>query len=168
MNRARIPMRLVRSILSCLALVAGGAAAFSGCRAKDDGRIVHLNGRIEAPLVDLAPKVSGRVVEVLVREGDRVKAGDVLARLDLGDTALAVERDREGVRSAQARYEDLASGSRRSEIAAAEADVARQAGRRRPRAPRARAPEHAARAQDRHRTRSGPSRRRSSSAPSPP
>jgi len=123
MRRARIPRRLVRSILLCLALIAGGAAAFSGCRAKDDGRIVHLNGRIEAPLVDLAPKVSGRVVEVLVREGDRVKAGDVLARLDLGDTALAVERDREGVRSAQARYEDLASGSRRSEVAAAEADV---------------------------------------------
>ena len=95
----------------------------SGCRAKDEDRIVHFNGRIEAPLVDLAPKVSGRVVEVLVREGDRVKAGDVLARLDLGDTALAVERDREGVRSAQARYEDLASGSRRSEVAAAEADV---------------------------------------------
>src|SRR6185436_7686090 len=62
-------------------------------------------------------------VEVLVREGDRVKAGDLLVRLDLGDTALDVERDREGVRSAQARYEDLASGSRRSEVAAAEADV---------------------------------------------
>ena len=63
------------------------------------------------------------MVEVLVREGDRVKAGDVLARLDLGETALAVERDRESVRSAEAQYEDLASGSRRPEIAAAEAEV---------------------------------------------
>ena len=99
------------------------AVVFGGCRARDEGPIVHLNGRVEAPLVDLAPKVSGRVVEVLVKEGDRVKAGDLLVRLDLGDTALDVERDREGLRSAEARYADMASGSRRAEIAAAEADV---------------------------------------------
>jgi HlyD family secretion protein len=99
------------------------AASAFACRAKEDGKTVRLSGRIEAPLVDLGPKVPGRVVEVLVREGDRVKAGDLLARLDLGDTALAVERDREGLRSAQARYEDLASGSRQPEIAAAEAEV---------------------------------------------
>ena len=37
-------------------------------------------------MVDLAPKVTGRVREVLVKEGDRVKAGDVLVRLDLGET----------------------------------------------------------------------------------
>ncbi len=112
-------MRIVRSVV--LAVVV--SAVLAGCRAKDDGRFVHLNGRIEAPLVDLAPKVAGRVVAVLVREGDRVKADDVLVRLDLGATALAVERDREGLRSAQARYEDLAAGSRRPEIAAAEAEV---------------------------------------------
>ncbi len=112
-------MKPVHSILACLVL----AVSFAGCRPKDEGPIVHLNGRIEASLVDLAPKVSGRVVEVLVREGDRVKAGDLLARLDLGETALAVERDREGLRSAEARYDDLASGSRRAEIAGAEADV---------------------------------------------
>jgi HlyD family secretion protein len=112
-------MRIARTVPLLLAL----AATVPGCRAKDDGRFVQLSGRIEAPLVDLAPKVAGRVVEVLVREGDRVKAGDLLARLDLGETALAVDRDRAGLRSAQARYEDLVSGSRRPEIAAAEAEV---------------------------------------------
>jgi HlyD family secretion protein len=99
------------------------ALAAAGCRAKDAGTL-HLNGRLEAPLVDLAPKVPGRVVEVRVREGDRVKAGDVLVRLDLGETAVAVERDREGLKSAEARYQDLSEGSRRPEILAAEADVA--------------------------------------------
>ena len=97
--------------------------AAAGCRAKDAGTL-YLQGRIEAPLVDLAPKVAGRVVEVRVREGNRVKAGDVLVRLDLGDTAIAVDRDREGLRSAEARYRDLTAGSRPREIAAAEADVA--------------------------------------------
>ena len=50
---------------------------------------------------------------MLVREGDRVKAGDLLVRLDLGETALAVDRDKSGVASAEARVRDLAAGSRR-------------------------------------------------------
>ena len=96
----------------------------AGCGAKEDPDVVHLNGRLEAPLVDLAPKVAGRVLEVRVKEGDRVKAGDLLIVLDLGDTALAVERDRHGVESARARLQDLAVGSRQAEVAAAEAELA--------------------------------------------
>ena len=106
-----------------LGLLTAAVAAGTACRAKDTG-ILHLQGRLEAPVVDLGPKVAGRVVEVRVREGDRVKAGDLLARLDLGDTALAVQRDREGLRSAEAHVQDMEQGSRRPEILAAEADVA--------------------------------------------
>ena len=95
-----------------------------GCSPADDPQVVDLNGRVEAPLVDLAPKVAGRVIEITVKEGDRVKAGDLLIRLDLGETALAVERDRHGVASAQARLQDLSVGSRQAEVAAAEAEVA--------------------------------------------
>jgi len=99
------------------------ALALPSCRrAKDDG-MVHLNGRIEAPTVDLGPKVPGRVVEVLVREGDRVAAGALLVRLDLGETAIAVEREQAGVRSAQARAEDLQAGSRGEEVSVAAAEV---------------------------------------------
>jgi HlyD family secretion protein len=100
------------------------ALAAAACGSTDEGPEVHLNGRLEAPLVDLAPKVAGRVLEVRVREGERVKAGDLLIVLDLGDTALAVERDRHGVESARARLQDLAVGSRQAEVAAAEAEVA--------------------------------------------
>jgi HlyD family secretion protein len=99
------------------------AAAAIGCSEPEDTSRVRLNGRLEAPLVDLAPKVAGRVLEVKVREGERVKAGDLLVVLDLGDTALAVDRDRHGVDSAQARLRDLAGGSRNAEVAAAEAEL---------------------------------------------
>lgn len=108
-------------------LLFSAAVLPAACRPRDTGS-VRLNGRLEAPLVDLASKVAGRVAEVRVREGDRVKAGDVLVRLDLGETAIAVERDRQGLDSAQARYEDLAAGSRQPEIAAAQADVADKRG----------------------------------------
>jgi HlyD family secretion protein len=105
-------------------LVVLAAALGAACGKGNDPNVVHLSGRLEAPVVDLAPKVAGRVVEVRVREGDRVKAGDLIARLDLGETALAVERDRRGLESSQARYEDLQAGSRAAEIKAAEEEVA--------------------------------------------
>src|SRR5262245_50337228 len=109
---------------SRFALLLPFALIAAACGSKEDPNLVHLNGRLEAPLVDLAPKVAGRVLEVRVKEGDRVKAGDLLIVLDLGDTALAVERDRHGVESARARLQDLAVGSRQAEVAAAEAELA--------------------------------------------
>ncbi len=96
----------------------------AGCRREEEGATVRLNGRIEAAMVDLAPKVPGRVLEVKVREGDRVTAGDLLLTLDLGETALSVDRDRDALGSAEARLADLRSGSRSQEVAAAEADLA--------------------------------------------
>jgi HlyD family secretion protein len=103
-------------------LAAIGLAASSSCRRGPTDDRVHLNGRIEAPLVDIAPRIQGRVVEVLVREGDHVKAGDLLVRLDLAEVALAPDRDAQSVTAAEARVRDLASGSRSAEIAAAEAE----------------------------------------------
>jgi HlyD family secretion protein len=104
--------------------VLAAAALAAACRNGGDPNVVVLSGRLEAPVVDLAPKVAGRVVEVKVREGDRVKAGDLIARLDLGETALAPERDARGLQSAEARFNDLRVGSRSAEVAQAEADLA--------------------------------------------
>jgi HlyD family secretion protein len=109
------------TLLPLALLVALFAAA--GCGRREDPGVVHLNGRLEAQMVDLAPKVAGRVLDVKVREGDRVKSGDVLVTLDLGETAIAVDRDRRGLESSQARYSDLMSGSRAAEIKAAEEEV---------------------------------------------
>lgn len=106
-----------------LASTLAGVLALTGCRQAADPTLVRLNGRIEAAMVDLSPKVTGRVKEVLVKEGDRVKAGDVLVRLDLGETGLTVARDKSAVAAAQARVRDLEAGTRRSELAAAGAEV---------------------------------------------
>lgn len=110
-------LRIITAVLAATLLLAG-------CRKTADDGTIHLNGRIEAPTVDLGPKVPGRVIEVLVREGDRVQAGALLVRLDLGETSIAVEREQAGVRSAQARAADLAAGTRASEVAVIEAEVA--------------------------------------------
>lgn len=43
------------------------------------------NGRIEATEVDIATRYAGRLVDVFVYEGDRVEAGQVLARMDTAE-----------------------------------------------------------------------------------
>ena len=114
--------KIIAATAAWIALIVA-TTSIPGCRHSKDEDVIRLNGRIESTTVDLAPKVSGRVTEVHVSAGDRVKAGQLLVKLDLGETAIAVEREQAGVRSAELRADDLAAGSRGAEIEAAEAEV---------------------------------------------
>jgi HlyD family secretion protein len=82
-----------------------------------------LNGRVEAYLTDLGPRVGGRLVEVKVVEGQRVKAGELLARVSAEELDAAVLRDLAAVDSAEARRLELSNGSRLEDIAQGEARV---------------------------------------------
>lgn len=73
---------LRRGALLAVALVAALLAWKALRPASNDGSFVKGNGRIEAVEVDVAAKLAGRVAEILVNEGDFVKAGDVIARMD--------------------------------------------------------------------------------------
>jgi HlyD family secretion protein len=90
--------------------------------------IARGNGRIEATEIDIATKASGRVVEILAREGDFVQAGEVLARMDT-DVLLAQQAEaRAQVRHAENTYQTAKSivAQRESEYNAAEAIVAQR------------------------------------------
>lgn len=50
------------------------------------------HGRVEVEEVHVAVKYGGRVAEILVDEGDKVEAGDVLARLDTAELDANLER----------------------------------------------------------------------------
>src|SRR5271166_1688398 len=47
--------------------------------------IAKTNGRLEAEQVEIATKYPGRIAVVLVKEGDMVQPGDVLARMDTAE-----------------------------------------------------------------------------------
>jgi HlyD family secretion protein len=70
-------------------------------------------------------ETAGTVSELLVREGDEVRAGQALARIDSRDLALAVEEARAQLAKAQAAYDKLAADATPEEIAEAEAAVTR-------------------------------------------
>ena len=60
------------------------------------------NGRIESDLVDVSPRLSGRVSSIAVQEGDLVAAGDVLAVMDTTELEAQRARAEAAVASAEA------------------------------------------------------------------
>ena len=82
-----MPSRRALIVLAAAALAALAALIwiiFSGPSDPPDG-FAKTNGRIEAERVDIASKFAGRLKTVLVKEGDLVKAGQVLAELDTAE-----------------------------------------------------------------------------------
>lgn len=69
-------------------------------------RSVVATGTTEpARLADLGPQMSGRISAMLVKEGDKVKAGEVLVRLDAIEAELRVQQTAAGASQAKAQYE---------------------------------------------------------------
>jgi HlyD family secretion protein len=84
---------------------------------------VSMTGTIEATQVDVSVKITGRIVERLVKEGDRVTRGQVLVRLDDSELAADVKRLEAALRAAQSTLRDLEKGARPQEIEDARAAV---------------------------------------------
>ena len=84
---------------------------------------VSVTGTIEATQVDVSVKITGRILERLVNEGDKVTRGQPLVRLDDSELAADVRRLEASLRSAQATLRDLEKGARPQEIEDARAAV---------------------------------------------
>ena len=74
--------------------------------------------------VTLAFEVAGRVSQVLVQEGQQVRAGDALVRLDDADLDLQVRSAKAALSVAQAQLDQLQAGPQQPQIDAAEGQVA--------------------------------------------
>jgi HlyD family secretion protein len=93
--------------LPLIVLVLGIAAFFIWrgyfANPKVPDNIVVLSGRIEGDDSAVAPKTTGRILEIMVREGDVVKAGDTIAVLDDAQLTSREEQARAAVTGAEAR-----------------------------------------------------------------
>ena len=59
------------------------------------------NGRIEADEIDIDTKFAGRIAELFADEGDMVKAGQIIARMDTQDLAASLKKAEAQVQQAQ-------------------------------------------------------------------
>ena len=88
-----------------IALVVGGAGAgfywWKDSQSLLPPGIAWGNGRIEADEIDIDTKFAGRIAEMLADEGDMVKAGQIVARMDTQDLAASLKKSEAQVLQAQ-------------------------------------------------------------------
>ena len=98
--------------------------SFTACQREKGPQDISGTGTVEAVEVTIGNKIPGQVLEVIPREGNLVKAGDVVAQIDHADLDLELERARAGVRAAKAQLTLLRRGPRKQEVRRAEQMVA--------------------------------------------
>ena len=121
-----IPTAWMRAllILSLLVLAVAAGLYFQSRPVPDSG-VLRVSGNIEITDAEVSFKIAGRVVERSASEGESVKAGQSVARLDTSELAQEVALRSAEVRAAEASLAELVTGSRPEEIAQSEAVVRR-------------------------------------------
>jgi len=94
--------------------------SLAACERDKGPQDISGTGTVEAVEVTIGNKIPGQVLQVVPREGDLVKLGDVVARIDHEDLDLELQRARAGVRGAEAQLTLLRRGPRKQEIRRAE------------------------------------------------
>ena len=82
----------------------------------------QLQGMADADTVNVAAKITARLAELKVREGDRVKAGQVLFVLDSPEVAAKEEQAQGALEAASAVADKADAGARSEDIRAAQAN----------------------------------------------
>lgn len=110
----------IRILIAVVVLAGLAAAWWAHDRAQRNGRLL-LSGNIETTEVELSFKQAGRVQERLADEGQPVRRGQVLARLDDATWQVETALRQAEVQAAEARLAELQNGYRPEDLTQAKA-----------------------------------------------
>jgi HlyD family secretion protein len=110
-------------LLAVLLVAAVVSYRFIRSKGQTDPTAIRVSGNIEVTDVEVSFKIPGRVEERAVSEGEMVKAGQPVARLDRSELVEEVASRRAEVAAVQAALAEMLAGSRPEEIGEAEAAV---------------------------------------------
>jgi predicted lysophospholipase L1 biosynthesis ABC-type transport system permease subunit len=123
----------LRGLVVILAALTGLLAACGGTQpaapaipstpVKTEDKIIAEAKVVPAQRAALSFEIGGTIAEVLVKEGDAVAAGQVIARLDRATKAVNPARAEAQIKAAEARLQDLTDGPRQQDIDAAAAQL---------------------------------------------
>ena len=115
-------------VVPIILLLAVGVAAAAWMHYQD--RVTTDDATVDGHVTAIAPKISGTVVEVLVKDNQPVKAGDVLVRIDPRDYQAKVDLAKAGVEQASSQANSArevvpwTNDTTQSNVAAAQAELA--------------------------------------------
>lgn len=117
-------MKKISRILLPLVILAGALGLWWIFRGPGGGGpSLEASGTVEATQADLGFQAPGRIHRIAVREGDRVRADQELAALDMTELQARRSTAQARLEVAEAQLAELEEGSRPQEIAQAEAAV---------------------------------------------
>ncbi len=99
------------------------SSPMAGSSAGDQVILTATGYIIAAHKIEVASKVNGRVASISVDKGDKVRAGQVLVRLEDDEYRAQVEQQQGQLANLQAKLQEDLNGSRPEEIEKARADV---------------------------------------------
>lgn len=117
--------RKIAGLLLCLAAVAVGAGGWAWSRAGDAASTD--NAYVRGDVTSLAPKISGYVTGVDVRDNQTVRAGDVLFRIDDRDYLARLAQAAANVDAADARLANVDAEVRLQDVLIRQAEAQRRA-----------------------------------------
>ena len=97
-------MKSTSKILSVLTLL-----TLVNCSQKPTERAIE--GKTRKELVTFSPKVTGRILEIYVEEGQTVKAGDTLAKLDVPEVSAKIAQAKGATSAARAQAQMARNGA---------------------------------------------------------
>ena len=77
---------------------------------------ITYSGTIEGTELPVQPELGGRIVDLPVREGQIIKAGDIVAKLEDSQAKISLDSAKVQQAQAQAKLDDLLGGARTEEI----------------------------------------------------
>ncbi|MHB8055871.1 MAG: HlyD family secretion protein [Candidatus Aminicenantales bacterium] len=101
----------------------GLVVALAACGGRNAGNELVLTGTVETDPVRIAPLVGGRLLEVNAVEGAKVKAGEVIGRIDSTDLELQLKQAETAVRAAETQLILVKKGVRSEDLATAREQV---------------------------------------------
>jgi len=114
-----------RAVPLAMCLVATLAILGAACQEEVDTSLIIASGHVEATEVRLSTKVAGTLEWFELQEGDRIAAGQEIARIDTVDQELSLQAARADRALADSVLRLRIAGFRDEEIAEANAQVAR-------------------------------------------
>ncbi len=83
---------------------------------RNDDMSLQFSGNIEVTEAQMSFRISGRLQERLVEEGDAVVTGNILAKLENSDQTIALAQATANLAFARAVLAELTAGSRQEDI----------------------------------------------------
>ncbi|WP_201534204.1 HlyD family secretion protein [Psychrobacter immobilis] len=112
-----------KGMIALLVLIVLAVIAYGLYKSNQDSepKVVTLQGQMQMQQTSIAAKVSGRIAQILVTEGDAVTVGQQLIEMDSPEINAKISQARAGKQMAQSQLDKAENGARPQEIAQAKA-----------------------------------------------